>query len=146
MSFIDYLSRRTHFRSQNNWVWNFWSWTIGQNVQLASTYNWPQLASRTIGPMTSWKNQNYYGYISRPRQCFLFYTFIQNQLSAMLAVLVANCRLCPIVHGQKLQTQLFGDLKCVRHATHFRPTSQGRLTSWLSKNLSLSWRVLEVFD
>ena len=32
----------------------------------------------------------------------------------MPAVLEANCRLCSIVQDQKLQTQLFRDLKCVR--------------------------------
>ena len=32
---------RTHFRSRNNWVCNFWSWTIEYNVQLSITYNWP---------------------------------------------------------------------------------------------------------
>ena len=28
---------RTHFRSQNNWVWNFWSWTIEHKRQLATS-------------------------------------------------------------------------------------------------------------
>ena len=28
---------RTHFRSQNNQVWNFWSWTIEHKRQLATS-------------------------------------------------------------------------------------------------------------
>ena len=32
-----HLQRRTHFRSRNNWVCNFWSWTIEHKRQWASS-------------------------------------------------------------------------------------------------------------
>ena len=45
--------RRTHFRSQNNWAWHYWPYTIGQifqKTQLTSEHDWhrTQLATKNM--------------------------------------------------------------------------------------------------
>ena len=65
------FKRRTHFRSRNNWVCNFWSWTIEHKLQLATstagiTDNWfYETKTQTIACLHSLRSWAIYFAVTR---------------------------------------------------------------------------------